>query len=265
MRKLSSLVLTTALLAAVAVTPVFADEGRGHERGERHGEGRSEWRGDIHNFHEHDYDHWRGGRWFHGFHEGHGGWWWIIDGGWYFYPAPVYPYPDPYTPPVVVAEPVPVAPMGVPPSYVYYCPNPAGYYPYVPRCYAAWERVVAATSQPVAQAPVMAPLLQAQPEPTDGQREIDDRQLNSFAVEFQNVNPNGYRARSKLKNLEARVEAFRQSLYQRQYNAMDILRDAERLEQRISAERQALPKNTSAPVAATPPSQIPGAPSSPLR
>lgn len=261
MRKLSSLLLASALFASVAVPPAFADDGRWRNEG-RHDERHDEhapavhWRdGDIHRFHEHDYDFWRGGRWYHGFHEGRGGWWWIVGGLWYFYPAPIYPYPDPYTPPMVVAEPVPVAPLGVPPSSVYYCPNPAGYYPYVARCYAAWERVAPVTT---AAPPVVQPQVVAPPQPAmqEGQRQIDDRQLNAYAVEFQNVNLNDPRARARLRALEKQVEAFRQALYQRTYNAMDILRDAEGLEKRIAAQRQKLPKAAGAlpvaPAAQTP-------------
>ena len=133
-----------ALIAATALArPAAADE-RGHRRGgerERH----EAWGGDIHRFHEHDYDRWRGGRWYQGPHAGRRGWWWIVGGVWYFYPAPVYPYPDPYLPPVVVARPAPApAPAPVPvQQYWYYCRKPAGYYPYVPRCATAWQAVPA--------------------------------------------------------------------------------------------------------------------------
>jgi hypothetical protein len=34
------------------------------------------------------------------------------DGAWYFYPSPIYPYPDPYEPPVSLAA----APSTVPPA-----------------------------------------------------------------------------------------------------------------------------------------------------
>jgi hypothetical protein len=92
--------------------------------------------GDIHHFHDHDEGAWRGGRWFHGVHGERAGWWWIVGGDWYFYPAPVYPYPDPLVPPVVVA-PAPAPNV----AYWYYCPNPAGYYPYVPSCPTPWQPV----------------------------------------------------------------------------------------------------------------------------
>lgn len=67
---------------------------------------------------------------------------------WYFYPAPVYPYPNPYQPPVVMVEQPPVAvvpPAPAPgaPQYWYYCPNPQGYYPYVADCSTPWQKVPA--------------------------------------------------------------------------------------------------------------------------
>jgi hypothetical protein len=103
-------------------------------------EPRRDWRDrDIHRFHEHDFERWRTGRWVHARHGGRLGWWWIVDGTWYYYPAPVYPYPDPFQPPVVVAAPPPG-----PPSFYYYCGNPAGYYPYVPQCPSGWRAVPAA-------------------------------------------------------------------------------------------------------------------------
>jgi hypothetical protein len=239
MRKLSSLLLTTALLASVAAQPVLADDWR--------------WHGDIHRFHEHDYAHWREGYWHHGFHDGRNGWWWVVGGFWYFYPAPVYPYPDPYTPPGVVVEVVPGAPQAAAPSTYYYCANPAGYYPYVTQCYGAWQAVVSGAAAaapapaPVVQPPVAAPAPPppAAPQavvPAGSQREADDRQLNAFAAAFDHVDLKDKHARATLRDLEKQVEAFRQSLFQRSYNAMDLLRDSEDLEHRIAKQREKLPK-----------------------
>jgi hypothetical protein len=97
-------------------------------------------RRDFRDFHGHVFEAWRGGRWIHVGHEGRFGWWWVVGDFWYFYPAPIYPYPDPYVPPGIV---VPVAPPGAPPApqYWYYCANPAGYFPYVPQCGVAWQPV----------------------------------------------------------------------------------------------------------------------------
>lgn len=131
--------LAVLIAASVLAGPAVADE-RGHRRSserERH----EAWHGDIHRFHGHDEARWRSGRWHHGVHTGHRGWWWIVGGLWYFYPAPVYPYPDPYLPPLAVA-PQAQAPAN-PQQYWYYCPKPAGYYPYVPRCTTAWQAVPA--------------------------------------------------------------------------------------------------------------------------
>jgi len=94
------------------------------------------WGGDIHRFHERDFGRWSGGHWFHGPHDGRPGWWWVVGDFWYFYPAPVYPYPDPFVPPVVSAAP-PAA------SVYYYCNNPPGYYPYVATCPTPWRTVPA--------------------------------------------------------------------------------------------------------------------------
>ena len=77
-------------------------------------------------------EYWHGGHWVHGFHHGRDGWWWVVGPTWYFYPAPVYPYPDPYSvpPPVVQGLAptvvVPAAPgtvVGTPTSPPYTAPN----------------------------------------------------------------------------------------------------------------------------------------------
>jgi len=86
---------------------------------------------DIHHFNDHDMGVWRGGHWFHGPYSGRTGWWWIVSGVYYFYPAPIYPYPDPYVPPMVAPT----------PAYWFYCSNPPGYYPYVPQCAVPWQQV----------------------------------------------------------------------------------------------------------------------------
>ena len=127
--------------------PVLADR-----REERHGEMRH-WEGrEIHRFGERDFEIWRGGHWYHGRHEGHRGWWWVAAGVWYFYPSPVYPYPDPYIPPVTVIQqtpvvPAPQAPVMVAPQpsaqYWYYCESAKAYYPYVPSCAEGWKSVPA--------------------------------------------------------------------------------------------------------------------------
>lgn len=129
--------LTVSILAAILAMPAEADKGR--------------WHGDIRHFDSRDRGHWRGGSWHHGHHAGRLGWWWVVAGAWYFYPQPVYPYPDPYRPPVVVVqqplppapdvEPQPAVPATV--QYWYYCEAAKGYYPYVPSCPGGWKAVPA--------------------------------------------------------------------------------------------------------------------------
>ncbi|MCX7167594.1 MAG: hypothetical protein NTV11_15145 [Rhodocyclales bacterium] len=128
------------VLAALLLLPCLAGVSLAEER--HHRDGRAQWHGEIGRFHEHDIERWRGGRWHHGRHEGRYGWWWIVGSVWYFYPARVDTYPDPYQPPVVA--PVIVAPPApAPAQYWYYCANPAGYYPYVAQCTVNWQRVPA--------------------------------------------------------------------------------------------------------------------------
>ena len=152
----------------------------------QHREGHWEGR-EIHRFAKHDLKIWRQGNWFHGRHDGRFGWWWISAWVWYFYPAPVYPYPDPYTPPVTViyqqapvimpqmnapaqpqssGYPDPYAPPGTitmqqpaviapqtnapaqsPSQLWYYCDSAKGYFPYVSSCPEAWRPVPAQSPQ----------------------------------------------------------------------------------------------------------------------
>ena len=112
-------------------------------------------------YHGRDYGHfsprersvWRGGRWVHDWHDGRFGWWWAVDGGWYFYPEPVYPYPT-YVPPAIVVQQPPPMPTGLPPAQNwYYCDNPQGYYPYVASCNGPWRSVPATPAPPQPGAP----------------------------------------------------------------------------------------------------------------
>lgn len=94
---------------------------------------------------------WQGGGWHNnGWHGGTSvgvviggpGLWW---GGWpYYYPYASYPYGAPYADyaPQPPAEYVEQAPVNTQAFYWYYCTDPAGYYPYVQNCNAAWMQVV---------------------------------------------------------------------------------------------------------------------------
>jgi hypothetical protein len=108
LRSLALAAVAIAALSAMGAAPALAQV--------------HHWRGG--GFHDRGSAHWRGGHWFHGPHGGRLGWWWIAGNGWYYYPAPVYPYPayaasGPY----------------------YYCDYPPGYYPNVAQCATPWRVV----------------------------------------------------------------------------------------------------------------------------
>jgi hypothetical protein len=244
MRKLSPLLLTAALLAAVAVQPVRADDWHGHG-----------------GYHDHYFDHWHNGNWFHGFHEGRDGWWWIVDGGWFFYPAPVYPYPDPYTPPTVVVE---TAPAGTVVEHAYYyCANPPGYYPSVPQCYSPWQKVLstATTAAPAVVVPAPQPVpAPAAPVSTSSQHAADEKKLHALETELRHIDLTGQQAGVKLQALDKNVEDFRQSLYSRSYNVLTLSKDAEKLQQHIADEQGKL---LSLGVTGGPPNLAPPPPEAP--
>ena len=130
------------------------DHGHGHGTGQGHRGGGPQWHGDIARFHGHDGGVWRGGHWAHANHGGRFGWWWVVGPSWYYYPAPVYPYPAPWVPgAVIVTAPAPVAPVPLGP-YWYYCEALRTYYPYVSYCPSGWREVPAA---PVAAVPAPVP------------------------------------------------------------------------------------------------------------
>jgi hypothetical protein len=154
-KNIRSLVCLTAVLAlqALVTVPASAEDPRRYEFHEH----------DVHHFHGHDFERWRGGMWRHEWHNGIYGWWWAVGGMWYFYEQPIYPYPmvvseqaypevivvQPPPPPVVAAPAPPPAviqqappPPGQPAMW-YYCDNPAGYYPYVQTCPTPFRAVPA--------------------------------------------------------------------------------------------------------------------------
>ncbi|MGA7965092.1 MAG: hypothetical protein WCB49_04245 [Gammaproteobacteria bacterium] len=119
------------------------------------------WRADIRLFPRYDWTLWRSGYWHHGWYNGLWAWWWIAGGVWFYYPAPIYPYPNPYVPgtvTVVNTEPTPpAAPAQAPAAqYWYHCKAPEGYYPYVAQCPDGWTKVPA-TPAPAPSQPVAAP------------------------------------------------------------------------------------------------------------
>ncbi|VEB39991.1 Uncharacterised protein [Chromobacterium violaceum] len=96
-------------------------------------------------------DVWRGGYWHHGYYHGRTGWWWVAGGAWYFYTAPIYPYPactrrrrrrGPAVPAAPAVPVVPAAPQE-PAQVWYYCKAAKQYYPYVSECPGGWKTVPA--------------------------------------------------------------------------------------------------------------------------
>ncbi len=124
------------------------------------GHGRIRWCAPHFTFHAHDFAHfsvgersaWVGGRWNHGYHNGRFGWWWFAGGAWYFYDAPIYPYPA-YVSDTYVDDDSD-GPQG---QYWYYCQNPPGYYPYVQRCRMQWQPVPAAAPPGAGYGPQQGP------------------------------------------------------------------------------------------------------------
>jgi hypothetical protein len=93
-------------------------------------------------------ERWVSGRWEHSWHHGRWGWWWYAGGAWYFYNAPVYPYPE------IVADTYYEDDSDSPDNYGpgpdamwYYCDRPQGYYPYVQDCRDPWQPVPAGQYQ----------------------------------------------------------------------------------------------------------------------
>lgn len=116
--------------------------------------------GDIHHFHDFDFDAWHRGEWRHDWHDNHFGWWWVVGGAWVFFNAPIYPYPDPYVPSTVVVQTAPAAPPAdapPAPAYWYYCSSAQNYYPYVTQCPMGWEQVPATPPAPVQATPPAPP------------------------------------------------------------------------------------------------------------
>ncbi|MCD7097819.1 hypothetical protein [Stenotrophomonas sp. MMGLT7] len=96
--------------------------------------------GDYRRFGPDDRALWARGGWRHEYRDGRWGWWWLVDGMWYWYDRPVYPYPTAvsvvtYAPPPAVAyvPTEPAAPVAPPPRFRYFCPG-QGYYPEVQAC-----------------------------------------------------------------------------------------------------------------------------------
>jgi hypothetical protein len=85
--------------------------------------------GPVGHFGARDLATWRAGYWWHGWRGGRVGWWWFAGGFWYWFAAPVYPYPG-YVPDDYVGGGYPA-----PGAVAWWCDDPPGYYPYVRGCW----------------------------------------------------------------------------------------------------------------------------------
>jgi hypothetical protein len=111
-------------------------EGPPHHDGGRGGRDADDWHRNHGNDNHRDHDphvdrnRWHHGHWWHGRSGGRDGWWWVVGPDWYWYPTPMEPYPDPYTP------------AGEEPGYWYWCDEYQAYYPDVASCPDGWEKEV---------------------------------------------------------------------------------------------------------------------------
>lgn len=122
---------------------------------------------DVHYFGHGDMVRWRGGHWNNTCFGGRCGWWWPAGGMWYYYSAPVYPYPLMVSDYTYYAEPAmaaPVAPAPAPmtvapaPKRYFYCDDPAGYYPTVASCPSGFREAAPPPEATAVPAPVPAPV-----------------------------------------------------------------------------------------------------------
>lgn len=138
-----------AIVVVVTASGVAFGQGRTGAPGTHVGPDRrgAEWVG-VHRDTE-----WHQGNWQRSPHFRHGSrvgiyvgapFWWGAWGYPFYAPFPVYQYPYSIYEPddrVVYVQPAPEA-IAAPPVYWYYCPDPAGYFPYVQSCAKAWMTVV---------------------------------------------------------------------------------------------------------------------------
>lgn len=109
----------------------FAQGRPGHDLGQFQGRDFAHFSPDQHAL-------WEGGGWRHVTHNGYLGWWWVVGDDWFYYPAPIYPYPL-YVGPDYYYDYYSYYPA--PPYYRYHCEDPRRFYPTVPECNGPWEPV----------------------------------------------------------------------------------------------------------------------------
>jgi hypothetical protein len=104
---------------------------------------------DVHYFNAHEWHEWRGGYWHRDYYDGRFGWWYDVDGVYYPYATPIYPFPL-YVAPLLVEEvpaeppPPPTAPVLPPlPHAAYHCASPDGFFPSIQNCDSGWITIAA--------------------------------------------------------------------------------------------------------------------------
>lgn len=125
MNRLLALTLSVFMLALGGANDAWAS-------GDYHGHGGHHGHYGHHSYHGHHGGHFRSS---FGIFLGDPFWWG---------PRPYYrPYPLPYYQPqtIVIEREPPVYVQRQPPALWYYCPSPAGYYPYVQNCAQQWVSV----------------------------------------------------------------------------------------------------------------------------
>lgn len=133
------------LLLALHVAPADAQNSTAQTRSSR-----QELR--VDNIRSRDRQLWYSGHWYHGWYAGQPGWWWVLGRSYYYYAAPIYPYPQAFET-ATAADPIPDLPTPAPAAYWNFCAEPAGYYPYVQTCATRWVRVLPSAAVPLAPPP----------------------------------------------------------------------------------------------------------------
>jgi hypothetical protein len=99
---------------------------------------------DVRHFNDHEWHEWRGGVWHRDYYDGRFGWWFDVDGVYYPYAAPIFPFPLEVAPLVfddVPPAPAPIAgiaPLPPLPHAGYHCEDPSGFYPTLETCRSGW-------------------------------------------------------------------------------------------------------------------------------
>jgi hypothetical protein len=91
-------------------------------------------------FSPYEHQRWAGGHWHNEWHAGRMGWWWEVDGAWYLYNDPIYPFPDYVAD--FVDEPAATA-ADQSGQLWYFCDASQTFFPYVNACPGGWRAMPA--------------------------------------------------------------------------------------------------------------------------